>query len=143
MYQDFTILNATEWDWWTACGKGIYPDSLLYINDSNHSDIQPSKRFWCMGNFSKFVDVGAKRIKIETASDFGANLHTNRTYHWTFHDDDNNITNEGVDKNNYIEELAFLNPDGTIAIIYINNSDTIEYTKIQGTNKTKFNSFVT
>ena len=143
IYQDFTILNACEWDWWTACGKGVYPDSLLYISDKNHDDIQPSKRFWCMGNFSKFIDVGARRIKIETGSDFASNLKTKRTYHWTFHDDDNNITNEGVDKNNYIEQLAFLNPDGTVVVIYINNSDTIEYTKIQGTDKTKFNSFVT
>ena len=143
MYQDLTTLNAVEWDWWTACAKGVYPDNLILINANDHSDIQTSKRYWCMGNFSKFVDVGAKRIQVDVASGFAQNLHTNRVYHWTFHDENNNITNEGDDKHSVIEQLAFLNPDGTVAIIYINNSDTIEYTRINGGNYTKFNTYVT
>ena len=143
MYQDLTTLNAVEWDWWTACAKGVYTDNLILINANNHSDVQPSKRYWCMGNFSKFVDVGAKRIQVDVASDFASNLHTNRIYHWTFHDDNNNISNEGDDKYNYIEQLAFLNPDGTVAIIFINNSDTIEYTRVNGGNYSKFDTYVT
>ena len=143
MYQDLTSLNAVEWDWWTACAKGVYTDNLILINANNHSDVQTSKRYWCMGNFSKFVDVGAKRIQVDVASGFAQNLHTDRVYHWTFHDDNNNISNEGDDKNNCIEQLAFLNPDGTVAIIYINNSDTIEYTRVNGGNYTKFDTYVT
>ncbi len=143
MYQDLTTLNAVEWDWWTACAKGVYTDNLILINASNHSDVQPSKRYWCMGNFSKFVNPGAKRIQVDVASDFAQNLHTDRTYHWTFHDDNNNISNSGIDKNNYIEQLAFLNADGTVAIIYINNSDTIEYTRVQGSDYSKFSTYVT
>ena len=143
MYQDLTTLNAVEWDWWTACAKGVYPDNLILINGNDHSDIQTSKRYWCLGNFSKFVDVGAKRIQVDVASGFAQNLHTNRVYHWTFHDDDNNISNEGDDKHSVIEQLAFLNPDGTVAIIYINNSDTIEYTRINGGNYSEFNTYVT
>ncbi|MBR3738790.1 MAG: leucine-rich repeat protein [Eubacterium sp.] len=143
MYQDFTILNAVEWDWWTACAKGVYPDNLILINANNHSDVQTSKRYWCLGNFSKFVDVGAKRIQVDTASGFGSDLHTNRVYHWTFHDDNDNISNEGDDKNNYIEQLAFLNPDGSVAIIYINNSDTIEYTRVNNSQFSEFSTYVT
>ena len=143
MYQDFTILNAVEWDWWTACAKGVYPDNLILINANDHSDIQTSKRYWCMGNFSKYIDVGAKRIQVDTEEGLGSDLHTNRTYHWTFHDDDNNISNEGVDKNNYLEQLAFLNPDGKVVIIYINNSDTIEYTRVQDSEYNKFSTYVT
>ena len=143
MYQDLTSLNAVEWDWWTACAKGVYTDNLLLINANNHSDVQTSKRYWCMGNFSKFVNPGARRIQVDVASGFAQNLHTNRTYHWTFHDDNNNISNEGVDKNNYIEQLAFLNTDGTVAIIFINCSDTIEHTRINGGNYSKFSTYVT
>lgn len=59
---DLTILNAKEWDWWTACSYGVYPDGLIYLNPDNHDDIQLSKRFWCLGNFSRFIDEGATRI---------------------------------------------------------------------------------
>ena len=64
---DLTLLNAKEWDWWLGCSFGIYPDGLVYLNNDDHSDIQTSKRLWCLGNFSKFIDEGAVRI----ASDSG------------------------------------------------------------------------
>jgi hypothetical protein len=64
MYDDLTILNATEWDWWTACSNGIYTDGLVYIDNSDHSNIKTSKRLWCLGNYSKFIDEGAVRVKI-------------------------------------------------------------------------------
>lgn len=59
---DLTILNAKEWDWWTACSYDAYPDGLIYLNPDNHKDIQTSKRLWCLGNFSKFIEEGATRI---------------------------------------------------------------------------------
>ena len=59
---DLTILNAKEWDWWLGCSFGVYTDGLVYLNDDDHSDIQTSKRLWCLGNFSKFIDEGAVRI---------------------------------------------------------------------------------
>ena len=59
---DLTILNAREWDWWTACSFGVYTDGLVYLNEEDHSDIQTSKRLWCLGNFSKFINEGAVRI---------------------------------------------------------------------------------
>ena len=137
IYQDMTILNTTEWDWWTACGRGIYPDSLVYINDSNHADIQPAKRLWALGNYSKFIDEGAKRISVSTGANLGANLHTDRTYSWT--DDYGTYT----DKNNYLEETAYMNPDGSVVIVYINNSDTTEYTTFTDSDYPTFKSYVT
>ncbi len=62
--EDLTILNATEWNWWTACSGGYYPDGLVYVNYENPDDIQLSKRLWAMGNFSKFIKEGAVRVKI-------------------------------------------------------------------------------
>ena len=59
---DLTILNAKEWDWWLGCSYGVYPDGLVYINADDHNDIQTSKRLWCLGNFSKFIEEGAVRL---------------------------------------------------------------------------------
>ncbi len=137
IYQDMTILNSVEWDWWTACGKGIYPDSLVYISSTNHDNIQPSKRLWCLGNYSKFIESGAKRISVSTGSEFGKNLVTAKTYNWTTDND------SGTDKNNYIEESAYLNPDGSVVIVYINNSDTIEYTTFTDNSFLSYDSYVT
>lgn len=137
IYQDMTILNTTEWDWWTACGRGIYPDSLVYINDSNHNHISPSKRLWALGNYSKFIDEGAVRVKVETGSNFGKNLHTNTTYTWTT---DNG---SGTDKNNYLEQTAYRNPNGSLVVVYVNNSDTTECTTFTDSSYTYYESYVT
>ena len=59
---DLTILNAKEWDWWLGCSYGTYTDGLVYINADDHSDIKTSKRLWCLGNFSKFIEEGAVRV---------------------------------------------------------------------------------
>ncbi|MGN1328747.1 MAG: glycoside hydrolase [Eubacterium sp.] len=59
---DLTVMNATEWDWWIGCSCGTYPDGLVYLNPDNHNDIKASKRLWCLGNFSKFINEGAIRL---------------------------------------------------------------------------------
>ncbi len=66
---DLTIFNAKEWDWWTACSYGVYTDGLIYLNPDNHKDIRLSKRFWCMGNFSKFIREGATRVAFSSGID--------------------------------------------------------------------------
>ena len=137
MHQDLTILNAVEWDWWVACGPGTYPDALIYINHDNHNDVQTSKRLWVMGNYARFIEDGAKRVAVSTGSSFGKNLVTNTTYSWK--DGDTTRT----DKNNYIEQTAYQNPDGTVVVVYINNSDTNEYTKFSQTDYKSFKTYVT
>ncbi|MCC8073712.1 MAG: hypothetical protein LIO62_06265 [Clostridiales bacterium] len=66
---DLTILNTTQWNWWTACSYGVYTDGLIYLNSDDHSDIQTSKRLWCLGNFSKFIDEGAVRLACSSGVD--------------------------------------------------------------------------
>lgn len=128
MYQDLTILNASEWDWWVACADGGYPDGLVYADYNNPNDIKTSKRLWVMGNWARFVEEGAVRVQVTTGSNFGKNLTTAKTY--------------GTDKINYLEQTAYLNPDGSIVVVYINNSDTDEYTTF-GTAYNTFESYVT
>ncbi len=139
MYQDLTILDAKEWDWWTACGRGIYPDSLVYINDTNHDHIETSKRLWCMGNYSKFIKAGAKRIAVSGGSALGSSIQTDsdHIYTWT------NDNGSGTDKYNYFEYSAYMNPNGDVVIVYINNSDTIEYTTFTDNNYKSFTTYVT
>lgn len=122
MHQDLTILNAVEWDWWVACAGGVYPDGLIYVDYNNPDDIQVSKRLWAMGNFARFIQEGAVRVEVTTGSNFGANLTTETTYPWV------NGSSSGVDKHSYIEQTAYQNPDGSIVVVYINNSDTDEFT---------------
>lgn len=59
---DLTILNAVEWDWWLGWSYGVYTDGLVYVNADDHSDVQASKRLWCLGNFSRFIEEGATRV---------------------------------------------------------------------------------
>jgi O-glycosyl hydrolase len=96
---DLTILNAKEWDWWTACSYGVYPDGLVYINADDHNDIQTSKRLWCLGNFSKFIDENATRIACSS----------------------------GIDS---ISSCAFVNPDNSTVVVYVNNTDTDQSTTL-------------
>ena len=128
IYQDMTILNASEWDWWTACSGGVYPDGLVYVDYDNPDNVQTAKRLWVMGNWARFVEEGAVRVQVTTGSNFGKNITTEKTY--------------GDDKINYIEQTAYQNPDGSIVVIYINNSDTDEYTTF-GTAYNTFETYVT
>ena len=100
---DLTILNAKEWDWWTACSYGVYPDGLIYLNPDNHKDIQTSKRLWCLGNFSKFIDEGATRIACSS----------------------------GIES---ISSCAFVNPNNSTVIVYVNDTDKDESTTLQCSN---------
>lgn len=129
IHQDLTILNAVEWDWWTACSGGVYPDGLVYVDYNDPDNIQTSKRLWVMGNYARFIQEGAKRVEVTTGSSFGKNLQTAETY--------------GDDKINYIEQSAYQNPDGSIVIVYINNSDTDEYTLLGAPGDVGFESYVT
>lgn len=67
--KDLTIVNVNEWDWWLGCSFGTYTDGLVYINRDNHDDIQTSKRLWCLGNFSKFINEGALRLACSSGVD--------------------------------------------------------------------------
>lgn len=115
IYQDLTILDAVEWDWWTACSGGIYPDGLVYINYNEHSAVQTSKRLWCLGNYSKFIEDGAKRVSVSTQS--------------------------GIPST--VEQSAYLNPDGNVVIVYINKGETTQYTSFDANQYSSFTTYVT
>ena len=89
IHNDLTICNARSWQWWTALTQFDFKDGLVYL-DSGTED-QPgemgagteslkyngtarsSKLMWVLGNYSRFVRPGMKRIDAVLATDNGEN----------------------------------------------------------------------
>jgi len=68
MYEDLVAANASAWQWWTAISAYNYKDGLIYI-DKNKSDgnFSDSKMLWAMGNYSRFIRPGMKKIEVNVA----------------------------------------------------------------------------
>ena len=87
--RDLTQANDAAWDWWVALSAAMgcnpvrdpacpqqkndqgWNDGLIeydpnYGSDHNYS-LYPTKRFWALGNFSKFVRPGAVRHNVSGA----------------------------------------------------------------------------
>ncbi len=66
---DLTIANAVSWSWWLAISPYDYKDGLIYC-DKNDTDgnFLHSKMLWAMGNYSRFIRPGMKRLEL-TRSD--------------------------------------------------------------------------
>ena len=69
---DLTLCNASAWQWWTAVSPCDYKDGLIYTDYQKAGDpetIYPAKTLWALGNFSRFIRPGARRIEMEGADD--------------------------------------------------------------------------
>jgi O-glycosyl hydrolase len=86
VYQDLAVIGDSQFDWWTALSSQLgcdpvvdatcatrentsgWNDGLLYYDpnyrtDGNHS-ISTTKRYWVLGNFSRYVRPGAIRHQV-------------------------------------------------------------------------------
>ncbi|WP_120272064.1 glycoside hydrolase [Mangrovibacterium diazotrophicum] len=65
IHADLTKANASSWQWWTAISPYDYKDGLIYI-DRNENDgaVSDSKMLWVLGNYSRFIRPGMKRIEV-------------------------------------------------------------------------------
>lgn len=114
IWQDLTILDAKEWDWWTAVAEGGYMDGLLYTdyqNENSDHEIITSKRYWVLGNFSKFTTEGSVRIDVSCDRD--------------------------------MKVCGFSNPDGSITLVYINTGLSDEATFVNGTGLSTYSTYTT
>jgi O-glycosyl hydrolase len=70
IHDDLTVANASAWQYWLAISPYDYKDGLIYI-DKHKQDGQyyDSKMLWAMGNYSRFVRPGAKRISADVQGD--------------------------------------------------------------------------
>lgn len=120
--EDMTILNATQWNWWTAVSGGYYPDGLIYYNGpamtddevwgASSKELFTSKRLWCLGNYSKFIDIGAKRVQVTEA------------------------------QNNLLSS-AYKNPDGSLIIVYVNQQNQNMRVNVNAQGYKNYKTYVT
>jgi len=72
IHHDLTIANVTSWQWWLAVSPYNYSDALVYINDPSGNInvdnckqdgiVLDSKQLWSLGNYSRFIRPGMKRV---------------------------------------------------------------------------------
>lgn len=64
MHFDLTVVEASAWQWWLAISPGDYKDGLIYVDDplSGSEQIYPSKNLYAIGQFSRFVRPGMRRV---------------------------------------------------------------------------------
>ena len=64
---DLTRVNASAWQWWEAVANEDYKSGLIYTDYQKAGDpetIHESKTLWVLGNFSRFIRPGMKRISL-------------------------------------------------------------------------------
>lgn len=66
MNDDLTILNVSSWQYWIAVSCYSYRDGLIYVNKGSKT-LAETKRLWAMGNYSRFIHAGYKRVDLESS----------------------------------------------------------------------------
>jgi hypothetical protein len=90
---DLALANAASWSWWTSMSVCDYKDGLIYFdngnngltgaNDPNSEALQKngfvreSKLLWAMGNYSRFIRPGMKRIETRLSNELPDNQQAN------------------------------------------------------------------
>ncbi len=70
---DLTIAEASDWQWWLGVSPYDYKDGLVYVTKSTLTgNYYESKMLWAMGNFSRFIRPGMKRIEVQRSDKAGA-----------------------------------------------------------------------
>ncbi|MHC4676854.1 MAG: glycoside hydrolase, partial [Planctomycetota bacterium] len=65
IHHDLTVAQASAWQWWLGVSPYNYKDGLVYIDkDQIDGNYYESKMLWAMGNFSRFIRPGMKRVAL-------------------------------------------------------------------------------
>jgi len=67
MVEDLSIMQVTSWQHWIAVSEVDFCDGLIYI-DLETKTFEPTKRLYATGNFSRYLQPGARRIDASCAS---------------------------------------------------------------------------
>lgn len=111
MNEDLTILDCVSWQYWIAVSCYDYRDGLLYVDLNTHKVTIP-KRFYAMGNYSRFIDPGYIRIDASLKqSDFYTSAY------------------KGVNENGEEE----------IVMVFVNNKDTAVNIDFSGIDASAYN----
>lgn len=107
IHHDLVYANASAWHWWRAVATTDYKDGLVYaVPDKQGTDgtFSDSKLMWVLGNYSRFIRPGAKRIGIVAMDKLG-----------------NKIT-EGDTDPQAIMISAYKNSNNSLTVVVINYS---------------------
>ena len=64
IHDDLTTGGAISWQWWLGVGAGGYQDALIYA-DPKTQKIELTKRLWVLGQYSRFIRPGFKRVSVK------------------------------------------------------------------------------
>ncbi len=67
IHLDLTLAGTSAWQWWTAVSPVNYKDGLIYTDWKKPGDqesIYPARLLWALGNYSRFVRPGMRRIEL-------------------------------------------------------------------------------
>ncbi|TRW25911.1 xylanase [Flavobacterium zepuense] len=68
IFTDLSVAQATAWHWWIAISPYDYKDGLIYIDkQKENGNYYDSKMLWALGNYSRFIRPGFKRVKVESS----------------------------------------------------------------------------
>ena len=111
MMRDIAILGVTDWSYWLSVAKGGYEDALVYWKkDNGYNSFDVTKRYYVFGQFSKYISNGSVRVSADYSDFLGVNG---------------------------IETAAFKNPDGSITVIVLNDSEKSHTIALKGVDKYK------
>ncbi|WP_025763689.1 glycoside hydrolase [Dyadobacter tibetensis] len=66
IHNDLVYAQASAWHWWLAISPYNYKDGLIYIDkNKNDGNFESSKILWALGQYSRFILPGAKRIEVK------------------------------------------------------------------------------
>lgn len=70
IHMDLTLVGVTAWQWWTAVSGVNYKDGLIFTDWKKPGDaesITPARLLWALGNYSRFVRPGMRRVELAGA----------------------------------------------------------------------------
>lgn len=70
IHLDLAVVGASAWQWWTAVSPVDYKDGLIYTDWKKPGDpesILPARLLWALGNYSRFVRPGMRRVQLDGA----------------------------------------------------------------------------
>ncbi len=72
IHYDLTVAQASSWQWWLGISVYDYKDGLVYADKSfRDGKFYESKILWALGNYSRFIRPGMKRVTVSRSDGAG------------------------------------------------------------------------
>jgi hypothetical protein len=74
IHHDLVYANASAWQWWRSVATGNYRDGLIYTKPDKtllNGTYIDSKLMWILGNYSRFIRPGARRLAVSAYNSKG------------------------------------------------------------------------